>query len=296
MASPPRIYFDVNMCLDVFEQKPELFPALEALVKSDSLELLVSDLDLTEILKGNHLPTFTDGINRLLSLSPKWVYLTGLAAREVEYEHAIYHGKQADHPFMVFDTWPEFLPLITSQEERDDVSADLQIPTAAALLELYPPSSVAERLKEKWKPELKELGKGFPEMLKKAQSRENIFCEATAHTFGKKPAELKTFCDLLWNDPDHAPAYRLDLELTMQTLDTANPKWKNNDFLDVVHVGALPYVDIFVTQDGPLMERLAWYDDNVRAPRNKAPYLDRVCTTWEQFIEKVAASSPGKLP
>jgi hypothetical protein len=288
---PRTAYFDVNICLDVFEQKPELFPELEALVASGKVRLLISDLDLAETLKGNHLPTFHDGIERVLSLSATWLFLTGLATREAKYEYARYRGETPSTPFLTFAAWTDFLPLITSEEERASVSADLLIPTANALLELYPPHSITERLKTKWRPELKELGKGFPDLLEKKTSLWRLFWHTTANTLERNQKSTKDFARrCLWKDPDRAPAYRLDLELTFETLDNANPKWKENDFLDHVHAGALPYVDLFVTQDGPLLGKLAWYDENVRKPAGKEPYMPKVCSTWAEFITK--ASEP----
>jgi hypothetical protein len=289
MTLPLRVYFDANMCINVFERTPELFPALKTFVDQGEIELLISDIDLVELLKGDHLDTFDDGISRLLSLSPQWLYLAPLAIREVHYEYLLYQGKKALPPLQVFATWPEFLTHITSLEQRDAISSDVFIPTAAALLDLYPPHSVKDHLNGNWKPELKRYGEAFRKALKKAKSRKELFCETTANAANRRLGKVRSFCGFLWNRPERAPTHRLNLELTFQKLDVDRSKWRMNDFFDCKHAGALPYVDLFVTLDGPLRDRLSWYDANVRVPFSLSPYMEKVCTTWEEFVDRVAA-------
>src|SRR5207248_4028943 len=101
-----------------------------------------------------------------------------------------------------------FLPLIATDEERANCSGDLEIPTADALLEFAPPHSIAERLKTKWKPELKELGKAFPALLEQKTSRWRLFWHTSANTLERNQKSTKEFARRLWKDPDRATAYR----------------------------------------------------------------------------------------
>lgn len=281
-------YFDVNVCIDVFEQTPDLFSELEGLVHTKQVDLFVSDIDLAEIFKGTQADTFEQGIERLMSLSPNWIFLADLANREVRYEYALHRNQPATPPFRMFPTWQEFLPLITSQEERASVSGNLQLPSAAALRELYPPNSIKEHLKEDRKPELAFYGKEFPEILEKATTRRQLHRDATAHVLKISSGKAASISGFLWNRPDRAPSHRLNLELTFEQLDSETPTWKVNDFFDIKHAGALPYVDVFVTRDSALRERLKWYDENVRLPHDLPPYMLKVCSTWDEFVENVS--------
>src|SRR6266498_4317258 len=81
---PLRVYLDTNVFLDVFEERdPNLFPELKAAVDAGQLDVVASDINLAELLAGSDKGKFEEGIQNLLSVRPKWLYLTGLTRREV---------------------------------------------------------------------------------------------------------------------------------------------------------------------------------------------------------------------
>ena len=87
MDVPKTVYFDTNNAIDIFEdRKIGMFPKLDAYVKSGDVQVVASDVLLVEMMEGNHLPKFKLGATRLFSVSPSWIYLVSLTAREVSLE------------------------------------------------------------------------------------------------------------------------------------------------------------------------------------------------------------------
>lgn len=79
-----NVYLDSNALFDVLDLvDASLFASLQRGTASGDVNLVVSDLNLTEALSGNHLPNFATRLQNLLSLSPKWLLITGLAARQI---------------------------------------------------------------------------------------------------------------------------------------------------------------------------------------------------------------------
>lgn len=81
---PRTIYFDTNAYVDVFEgRRADLYERVAAAVRVGALQLVTSEVALTEIGEGSDLPSFVVGLDRFLSWKPKWMFLTGLVTREV---------------------------------------------------------------------------------------------------------------------------------------------------------------------------------------------------------------------
>src|SRR5262249_14460655 len=144
------------------------------------VRMIVSDLNLTESLAGNHLASFPSGIANVLALSPKWLYLTGMAAREVIVQYGDSARAWVTTSVGSFLEWQDLLPLIAEADAISDI-ADLDKPTAKALIQAYPPGSIAARMKY-WKDELNELRGELRWMLTFVQSPQNLFRKLVAST------------------------------------------------------------------------------------------------------------------
>jgi hypothetical protein len=270
------VYFDTNTFIDIFEdRKPGLFTKLELHVKSGEAQVVASDILLVEMLEGNHLPQFKVGAKRLFSLSPKWLYITSLTAREVILG---YDPLVATDPVGALIEWKELLPLITEHADLSEIP-DLQFPTPEALLDFYPPGSVKQLL-ARWDKYLEERQKALVGKLKQ-DSNDDVFRWLVVQTLNKDPRGA-AFATKLLADPDRAPAFRIAFELDCNKAGTTS-SWLKNPFFDRLHVGALPYVDLFVTNDGNLIKQLEWYDANIRIPAGKPPYMPKVCRDFAEF-------------
>jgi hypothetical protein len=277
---PTTSYFDTNTSIDIFEdRKPGLFPKLESHVKSGNLQVVASDVLLVEMLEGNHLPKFKQGAARLFSVSPKWLYLVSLTAREVILE---YDSLVVTDPVGALLDWKELLPLIT---EHADISAypNLKIPTPEALLQFYPPGMVKQLLGE-YDTYLDERQKALATRLKH-NGKDEVFRWLVVQTLNKDPRGT-AFATALLADPDRAPAFRLAFELDCNKAGTVS-SWLKNPFFDRLHVGAIPYVDLFVTSDGTLIKQLEWYDRNIRIAAGKPPYMPKVCRDFAEFENRI---------
>jgi len=272
------IYLDTNVYVDVFEgRRPELFDRVRHQVETGTLQLVSSEVALTEIAEGNHLPSFDVGISRFFALKPKWIYLTGLTAREVIFAYDPQFATPDGTPGTLLK-WRELLALITS---RDDLAAfpDLIIPTANALRDFLPRDAVQSRMKY-WKDQLKLRQRGFVEHRNRAGSSVALFQNLVAYILRESSAGVADFVHALHSDPTSAPAFRTDFELNDATLQDAAPKWLKNKFFDHLHAGVIPYVDLFITHDHDLIAKLEWYDENFLGSAGVFSYRPKLCSDW----------------
>jgi hypothetical protein len=236
----PTLYFDANSYFGVFEDSGSTaYPVLKAMVAREQLTVVVSELTLTESLSGNHLPTFKPGFERLLALSPNWVFLSDLAIREVVAEDATLRGSVKPSPLVPLLSWSELLPLISTQDERASITPDFAIPTPESLLEFCEPGAAKDRLKNHWTPELDQLREGYRQIYAQAGSTQNFFARVTAHAVVRSVKDSNELAKLLWGNPDCAPAHRLKIELTCHKLNIREARWTTNDFLDHTHAGVI---------------------------------------------------------
>lgn len=286
---PQTVYFDTNVFFDVFEDRiPELFPVLRDLVSAGRVEVIVSEINLTEVLAGNHRTSFSGGVGRLLATSPRWLYLSGMAAREVADAYDGPAKPQVLTPPGTFIDWATLLPWIV--DDTQGMTAGIDLPTADALLQVYPEGSIGERIKF-WKNELQAMQTELREILQFVGTAQNVFRKLVASTLRRNLGSTRDFADHLWDNPDLVPAFRLDVELNCQTLNVINPRWTTNDFMDHIHAGALGYVDLFVTRDGlgndsGLIQKIEWYDAHVRTPRGATSYATKLCRGWNEFVTR----------
>ena len=115
--------------------------------------------------------------------------------------------------------------------------------------------------------------------------KDDVFRWLVVQTLNKDPRGY-VFADQLLVDPNRAPAFRLAFELDCYKADTTTT-WLKNPFFDRLHIGAIPYVDFFVTSDAKLSNQLQWYDTNVRIPFGKAPYMTKVCGDFTEFARRI---------
>jgi hypothetical protein len=183
-------------------------------------------------------------------------------------------------------TWSELLPWIVTDDALTAIP-DLSIPTADALLQAYPAGSIGDR-KKYWKAELKLMGAEFGDMMQYVGTAQNLFRKLVGWTLKRTLGRTRSFADELYTNPDKVPAFRLDTELNCHVLNVTNPRWTTNDFVDHLHAGAIPYVDVFVTRDGTgktpgLIQKIEWYDAAIRRPAGSIPYSGKLCRTWDQL-------------
>ncbi len=119
-AMPKTVYFDSNAFCDVFEARdPTLFPELRAMCASGTVDVVVSEINLVELLAGHHRATSAAALQRLLSVAPKWILLTGLAGREIADEYDGSGKRDVLAPVGALVNWSTLLPWIV--EARDQI-------------------------------------------------------------------------------------------------------------------------------------------------------------------------------
>jgi hypothetical protein len=282
------VYLDSNALYDVLDQvDASLFASLQQKAASGDVTLIASDLNLTEALSGNHLPNFTARLQNLLSLSPKWLLITGLAARQIVLECGDVRRFTVLATPGALLTWAGLLPLITDEDDRAVGEPGIHVPTAAALLSVYQVGTVKDRLKKYWQPELSSAEECFRTMLAAVRTCRNIFWKTVAATVRKNFRQSEDCVKRLWDNPDLAPAFRLEHEFTCRKLSDPDARWTTNDFLDNLHAGAITYVDLFLTKDQKFLNKLSWYDTQVRIPRGLAPYAPKICRSALQLEQQL---------
>lgn len=263
---------------------------LESLVGSGDLRIVASELNLVEMLAGNHRPSFIPGVASLFSVSPRWLLMTGLGTREVA---QLYDGPNApsvETPAGAFLEWPEFVGWIVSRATIDAIP-NLTTPTAEALLEAFPAGTTAASVND-LRDQLHELRDEVRDMLTYLDTPQNLFRVLVASALRNNFGATRELADRLWANPDLAPAFRLEAELSCRVLNVEHPKWTTNDFVDHGHVAALGYVDLFVTRDGlgrtpGMIQKIEWYDQAVREPRGLTPYSTKLCRGWSELLRKL---------
>lgn len=282
------VYFDTNVFFDVFEGRdPALFPELQELVSTGLVDVVVSEINLAEALAGNHRPTFATGVNQLFGVTPRWISLSGLATREVAATWSGPHKPTVLVAPGALQAWGDLVPSIIEDAES---IPDIFQPSADALLEAFPEGTVAERLTY-WKSELKSLQGEFRDIMRYVATPQNVFRKLVATALRPNLGSTRDLADQLWENPDRAPAIRMKTEWDCHVLNVANPKWTTNDFLDHIHGGVLGHLDLFVTRDGlgkerGLIQKIEWYDREVRVPRGCAPYEEKLCRGWGEFTKR----------
>jgi len=288
---PPRVYFDTNVFFDIFEGRDAtLFPILEKMIRDGRVEVVVSEVNLLEFLAGNHLPAFSTGVARLFSIQPRWFYLTGLAKREVVFAFDRPRRVKSRLPLADIYDWSALLPLIVEPDALLSIP-DLSIPTADALVAAYPKGSIKER-EEFWQAELNEVRTAIRDELTYVKSCANILRKLVASTLQTNLGQARSLGDQILENPDLTPAFRVEVELTCHVLAVNDPRWTRNDFMDHIHAGMFGYVDFFVTRDGlgkkpGLIQKVKWFDNNVRALDGVAPYSDRLRAGFSDFAQRL---------
>lgn len=283
-----KVYLDSNALYDVLDVVDAgLFASLQRTTAGGDVTLVVSDLNLAEALSGNHLPNFEARLQNLLSLSPRWLPITGLAAQQIILECGDPRRFKVSATPGALLTWAELLPLITDEDERAAGGPDIYIPTATALLNVYQVGSVKDRLQTYWQPELSSTEKCFRTMLAAVGTCRNIFWKTVAATIRRNLQQSEACVTRLWDNPDLAPAFRLEHEFTCRKLSDPGAHWTTNDFFDNLHAGVIADFDLFLTKDQKFLNKLSWYDAQVRIPRGLPPYASKICGTAAQLEQQL---------
>jgi len=280
-----NVYFDTNAHLDIFEQRrPDLFAKISELVEHSAITVVSSEVGFTEALEGSHLATFAAGISRFFSVHPKWIYLTGMTARDVIFAYDPSFLTPDGKPGQLLE-WGELLPRIT--EPTDIVNfPGLETPTSEAIQAYWPHDVIRPRMNY-WREQLKTRQAGLQNLLRKEPADE-VFRRLVASVLRVSANEATPFANELLGNGDIAPAFRTQFALDVLTADTTKPRELKNDFFDFLHAGVLPHIDIFVTRDEGFVERLKWYDATVREPQKLSPYTEKVCSNWTEFDKVVS--------
>jgi len=286
-----KVYLDSNVWLDLVEGSPtDIFPNLQALVDLGRIDVVASELNLIEILAGGNRPEASAVLRRLFAVTSSWLYLSGLATREVVFAFDNPRRARSLLPVAKLYAWSEILPLITTDSDREQVS-ELAEPTMEALRTAFPADDIREH-QEHWKHELSSQNTALRDELKYIGTVQNFFRKTVASALRVNLGDSRELADRLWDDPDLAPAFRLEIELGAHVLNVPTPRWRHNDLLDHAHAGVLGYVDYFITRDGAgkkrgLIQKLHWYDQTVRVPRARLPYGHKLCASWSDLEQRI---------
>jgi len=274
-----QVYFDSNMLFDVLGRRDGLFQRVNAGVAKGLVEVVVSDTNLLELFGGGDRPSFEREVERLLLLRPRWAHVAILTQRELSTEDAALTSGTTVPPLLIVEPWGDFLSHVATSDHEAVLPHDALIPTPEAFAALFATDTLKERMSF-WRAELRAVRHRVAEEMAFVRTRRNFYWKTVAYTLRRNFKSTSDLVDLLWGDADRAPAFRIDFELTMNDLDRHPPKWTTNNFIDHVHARLLPYVHIFVTRDGPFLEKLRWFDKAVRSASGLVPYGTKICDDW----------------
>jgi hypothetical protein len=273
------VYFDTNAFVDVFEdRKPGRYATVQDLARRGAIRPVASDVLLKELVEGGQKPNFDLGLRRFFSLDPRWILAgAGLRQRDLilHYDPMV----QTD-PLGEQMTWHRALPRFFETPEVLVAIPDLRIPTPGALRQVFEPELLKLEA-DKYGDFLRWLQDTLFVRLQE-QSKEGLFAWLVTRTLNGDPRGA-TFAAEVYLDPDRAPAFRIAFELDCYAARPQAGKHVKNEFLDRLHATLIPFVDLFVTGDAALIKALVWYDDVVRIPAGRSPYMNKVCRDWQEF-------------
>jgi hypothetical protein len=269
-------YFDTNAFVDVFEDRqPGRYTAVQELVRSRVIRPVASDALLRELVEGSQKASFDLGINRFFSLGPGWM-LAGAGLRQRDL--ILHYFPEVDTDRIEFTTWHQALPRFFEPPEILVAVPDLRIPTPASLKQVFLPE-LLQKHSHRYDNHLKWLQDTLYERLKK-ESKETLFAWLVNRVLNGQSRSAAIAAET-YADPDIAPAFRISFELDCYAARPQASKQVQNEFLDRLHATIIPFVDFFVTGDEKLLKALKWYDEAVRIPAGRAPYIDRICRVSE---------------
>ena len=280
------VYFDTNAFVDVFEdRKPGRYATVQELVQRRLIRPVASDALLKELVEGSQKPNFDLGITRFFSLDARWM-LAGAGLRQRDLLLHFYPDLQTDR--IEFMTWQEALPRFFEPPEILLAVPDLRIPTPQALRQVFTPELLKLESK-KYDDYLKWLQDTLYERLQK-ESKESLFIWLAKRVLTNQPRAAEMAAEA-YAELDIAPAFRIAFELDCYAARTKATKHVKNEFLDRLHATIIPFVDLFVTSDDALLKALAWFDEEVRLPAGKSPYMAKVCGDWQTFEDRAGEES-----
>jgi hypothetical protein len=116
------VYLDTNVFLDAFERDhAHIYGDLKDWHTTGAIQIVASELNLIEVLAGNHRPSFASGIDRLMALSPRWIHIGGMGVREVAAEYSRFEKTVLKGPVGIMIVGRKYFP--SSLEVRRSISA-----------------------------------------------------------------------------------------------------------------------------------------------------------------------------
>jgi hypothetical protein len=277
------VYFDTNAFVDVFEdRKPGRFATVEDLARRELIRPVASDALLKEVVEGSQKPNFDLGIKRFFSLDSRWM-LGGAGLRQRDLLLHFYPDLQTDR--IEFTTWQKALPRFFEPPEILVAIPDLRVPTPHALRQVFTPE-LLKLESEKYDDYLHWLQNTLYDRLQK-ESKENLFIWLAKRVLRGQPRAAEMAAEA-YADLDIAPAFRIAFELDCYAAKPRVTKRVKSEFLDRLHATIIPFVDLFVTGDDALLKALARFDQEVRLPAGKSPYMAKVCGDWPTFEERAS--------
>lgn len=295
------IYLDTNQFVRVFERRESerLFPLFAETLERDDLRLVVSEGNILEIFhgvaKGADINKVREGLDRVESLRPLWLRISGLDVIELRTAFTQYQNGEPYTAINPFLPWPEFLAALLKSRDAS-VMIDLAGAGLSGAFESLYRGGRLLRGGQYWQSELDAAGAEFRRMIqgqrRDAAFREQ-FIETVIHTCRSLSADderLRRFAEELWRSPGVCPGFRLTFEVTTSLLGDNQSAWTTNRFFDQRHIIAIPYVDMFVGLDRGQRHAVAEFDRRVGSSAG-IEYSSRCHREVEEILAAQAAHS-----
>lgn len=288
-----KIYLDTNQFVRVFERESEaLFPVFAEACVRNRWQLVVSEGNILEVFhgiaKGADLREIRLGLERMDSLKPLWLKISGLDIIELRTSFSTYTHREEFSQIDPFLSWPEFLAALLSNR---DISVMIDLAMSGASEAFYFLYRIGRLVREDryWQSELDTASAAFRDLIE-GQRRDiafrDNFIETVLYTCSSMEAQephLREFAARLWDRPEVCPGFRLNFEATASPLGDRQYAWTTNRFYDQRHLIAIPYVDLFVGLDRGQRHVVTEFDNRTGNPAG-LNYGDRCFARIEDAI------------
>jgi hypothetical protein len=254
------IYLDTNQFVRVFERREseKHFPLFAETLERNDLRLVISEGNILELFhgvaKGADINKIREGLDRVESLKPLWLRISGLDVDELRTAFTQHQNGEPYTGINPFLPWPEFLAALLKSRDAS-VMIDLAGSGVSGAFESLYRGSRLVREDQFWDSELDAAGEEFRRMTQ-GRTRDvalsEQFIETVIHTcrpLSTDGERLRRFAEEMWQSPGVCPGFRLTFEVTASPLRDARYEWDTNRFFDQRHIVAIPYVDMFVGLD-----------------------------------------------
>jgi hypothetical protein len=293
------IYLDTHQFVRVFErgESEKLFPLFAKTLERNDLRLIVSEGNILEIFhgvaKGADINQIREGLDRVESLQPLWLRISGLDVNELRTAFTQYQNEETYAAINPFLPWPEFLAALLKSRDAS-VMIDLAGSGVSGAFESLYRSGRLIREGPFWQSELDAAGEAFRRMIqgqRRGAAFREQFVETAIHACGSLSSDderLRRFAEELWRSPGVCPGFRLTFEVTASLLGDNQSAWTTNRFFDQRHIIAIPYVDMYAGLDRGQRHAVAEFDRRVGGGAG-IQYSSRCHRKIEEVLDAQAA-------